>query len=79
VTTPPPLTLEQHASLSCEIAEAPERAMDALARYELTPDAKRAADQHYAARFAQEPGVREAWDRAYQTYRTWWLANRISR
>jgi hypothetical protein len=40
---------------------------------------KQAADQHYAERFAREPGAREAWDRAYQTYRAWWLASRVNR
>jgi hypothetical protein len=78
VPEPPALTLQQHASLCCEIAQAPERALETLARYGITPDQKRAADQHYAERFAREPGTREAWDRAYQTYRTW-LAGRVSR
>jgi hypothetical protein len=79
VASSPALTLEQHASLCCEIAEAPERALETLARYKVTPAAKQAADQHYAARFAREPSARAAWDRAYQTYRVWWLSNRVSR
>ncbi len=76
---PPRLTLEQHASLSCEIADAPERALEALARYQITPAEKQAADQHYAARFAGEPALRAAWDAAYGTYRAWLAANRVSR
>ncbi len=78
-TSPPVLTLVQHASLCCEIAEAPDHAMETLARYQVTPAAKQAADEHYAERFAREPSARAAWDRAYQTYRVWWLANRVSR
>jgi hypothetical protein len=74
-----PLTVEQHASLCCEIAEAPERALETLARYGITPAQKRAADQHYSELFAREPGARPMWDRAYQVYRAWWLANRVSR
>jgi len=53
--------------------------MEALARYRVTPAEKLAADQHYAARFASQPGVRTAWDAAYATYRAWWLAGRVSR
>jgi hypothetical protein len=75
----PALTLEQHASLACEIAEEPTQALEALGRYHLTAEAKRAADQHYAERFAQDPAAREAWERAYQTYRAFWLAGRVSR
>ena len=75
----PLLTLEQHASLCCELAEAPERALEVLARYQVMPAEKHAADQHYAARFESQPAVRTAWDAAYATYRAWWLAGRISR
>jgi hypothetical protein len=75
----PRLTLEQHASLCCEITEEPEHAMEALARYHLTPAEKEAIDRHYAERFTREPALRTAWDTAYAMYRTWWLANRISR
>jgi hypothetical protein len=76
---PPPLTLEQHASLSCEIAEAPERALQTLARYQITPAEKQAADQHFTERFARDPAARAAWDGAYRTYREWWRASRLSR
>lgn len=75
----PALTLEQHASLACEIAEEPEHALAALERYHLTPEAKRAADLHFAERFAEDPAAREAWERAYQTYRAFRLASRVSR
>jgi hypothetical protein len=74
-TTTALLTLEQHASLTCDIAAAPERALETLARYHLTPAQKVTADQHYAARFTREPGLREVWTRACQTYRAWLAAN----
>jgi hypothetical protein len=67
----PPLSLEQHASLTVEIALAPERALSTIARYGLTPEAKRAVDEHYRAVVAANPGMREAWNRAYRTYYEW--------
>ncbi len=75
----PRLTLEQHASLCCEIADAPERAAEAMVRYQVTPAEKEGADQHYAARFASEPAARAAWEAAYRTYREWWVASRGKR
>ena len=71
-TAAPRLTLEQHATMTAEIAVAPERAMAVLARYELTPEAKRAMDEHYRAVVAADPGAREAWHQAYRT--PGWLA-----
>ena len=46
---PPVLTLEQHASMTVDIAAAPEHALEVLARYRLTLDAKRAVDEYYRA------------------------------
>jgi hypothetical protein len=68
---PPTLDLEQHASLTAEIAFAPERALATLAEYGLTPEAKRAADDHYRAKVAASPEVREAWNRTYREYYEW--------
>ena len=65
----PALTLEQHASMTVDIAAAPERALEVLARYRLTLDAKRAVDEHYRAMMAADPEVNDAWHRACQTYR----------
>jgi len=62
---PPDLTVEQHASLTRQIAVAPERALETLARFTLTPTEKVAADHHFALRFAQEPGLRKTWESAY--------------
>ncbi len=70
------LTLQQHASLCCEIAEAPERAAEAMARYHVTAAEKEGADRHHAAWFAREPAARAAWDEAYRTYRVWWVGSR---
>ncbi len=70
---PPALTLEQHASLCCELTGAPERAAETLARYRITPAEKQAEDRRYAERFAREPGLREAWDSAFRAYREWWI------
>ena len=69
----PRLTLEQHASLSVEVAAAPERFVATLARYRLTPVQKRETDIYYGERFAADPSLREAWDLACRTYREWFL------
>jgi hypothetical protein len=67
----PTLSLEQHASLTAEIALAPERALETIARYGLTPEAKRAVDEHYRVMVAANDKVREAWNQAYQAYGAW--------
>lgn len=64
------LTLEQHASLTAEIAARPGLAMTTLARYGLTPDAKRTLDEHYRAAKANSE-VQAAWERAYRGYWEW--------
>ncbi len=73
------LTLEQHASLTCDIADAPHQALDTLARYGLTPADKVAADAHYRDRFAREPAAKAAWESACQTYRAYLATRRITR
>lgn len=72
----PALTLEQHASMMVEIAMAPERALEVLGRYRLTPEGKRAVDGHYRERLAASPEAKAAWDRAYQAYYAWLVASR---
>ena len=67
----PALTLEQHASMTAEISMAPERGLAILQRYRLTPESKRAVDEHYRSRVAADPAVREAWTRAYHAYHAW--------
>jgi hypothetical protein len=73
---PPPraaqrLTLEQYASLCVEIALAPAREIEALARYRITPREKVLTDEYYRDRIAASPEVRAAWERSYQSYQAW--------
>jgi hypothetical protein len=67
------LTLEQHASLSVELALAPKQATEILARYGLSPGQKKALDDHYRARVAASVEDRDAWNRAFEAYRAWML------
>ena len=72
---PPPaaqrLTLEQYASLCVEIALAPAREIEALARYRITPREKVLTDEYYRERIAANPEVRAAWERSFQSYQAW--------
>lgn len=72
---PPPaaerLTLEQYASLCVEIAIAPAREIEALARYRITPREKVLTDEYYRDRIAASPEVRAAWERSFQSYQAW--------
>lgn len=72
---PPPaaerLTLEQYASLCVEIALAPAREIEALARYRITPREKVLTDEYYRDRIAASPEVRVAWERSFQSYQAW--------
>lgn len=72
----PPLTLEQHASLTVEVAVAPDQVAETLARYRLTPAARAELDAHYREQIAGSAATRAAWDRAYQSYFAWLVANR---
>lgn len=63
----PTLTLEQHASLCAEVAFAPDRTAQLLARYGVTSEAKRSLDAHYAGATREKA----AWDAAYRTYHAW--------
>ncbi len=65
------LTLEQHASMTAELAARPDLAMATLGRYGVTPEAKRATDEHYHAAMAGDGEVKAAWERAYRTYGEW--------
>jgi hypothetical protein len=72
----PPLTLEQHASLAVELAAAPEKTAETLARYRLTPEARAELDAHYREKIAASAEARAAWERAYHSYHAWLAANR---
>ena len=69
--TAPPLTLQQHASLCVELAEAPERAAEIFGRYRVTAAQKEQMEAWLRDRFAREPSLRDAWNHAYVTYRDW--------
>jgi hypothetical protein len=78
VPAPPPivpLTLAQYASLCVELAAAPNRGAEILARYRLTTPQRDHLDRHFQERFTREPAVRAEWERACATYRAW-LATR---
>ncbi|WP_437754763.1 hypothetical protein [Sorangium sp. So ce1389] len=63
------LSLEQHASMCAEIAVAPGKIGEILARYGLTEATRAQADEHWRARIAQEARAWEAWQRAYTLHR----------
>jgi hypothetical protein len=66
----PALSLEQHASMTVEIAMGRDAA-EVLARYRLTPEAKVRLDQHYREVVGASPEARATWDRAYRAYYEW--------
>jgi hypothetical protein len=68
---PPPLTLEQHASLCAELSFAPESEAEILARYWLTAPAKLLVDQFYRERVGESAEARAVWDRGYREYFAW--------
>lgn len=72
----PALTLEQHASMTVEIAMAPEKATGVLARYGLTAEGKREVDGYWRKRVMANAGERDAWEKAYRAYWEWLTANR---
>jgi hypothetical protein len=59
-----------------EIAMAPEKAMEVVARYGLTAEGKRAVDGYWRDRVGADAGVREAWERAYRVYWEWMASAR---
>jgi hypothetical protein len=59
----PRLSIEAYAAMCAEIWLYPAQAMATIARYGLSPEAKRAEDAAWQARFAEEPGLRESWSR----------------
>ena len=75
---PPSLTLEQHASLCADLAFAPEREAEILARYRLSAESKLLIDQYYRERVAESAEVHAAWDRGYRAYYAW-LADAATR
>jgi hypothetical protein len=64
----PPMTLERHASMTVEIALAPEKALEVLARYGVSVEGKRAADAYWRGRMASDTSLRDTWNRLYSRY-----------
>lgn len=62
-------TLEQYASLIVDLSRDPARRAETLTRYGLTEAQRAALDDVWRARFAAEPAVRPAFDRACAVYR----------
>ena len=73
---PPPLTLEQHASLTVELAMAPDKGPAILARYRITPAQKEQLDLHYERLVREDPQKHAAWHAAYRAYHAWLVSNR---
>ncbi|MDI1482515.1 hypothetical protein [Polyangium sp. y55x31] len=68
---PPALTLEQHASLTVELAMAPDKRAEILARYRITPEQKSELDRHYERLVQRDASKHAAWHAAYRTYHAW--------
>jgi hypothetical protein len=62
------LSLEQHASLSVEIAQNPSREADALSRYRITSERKAELDALWRTRFSADPTIEAKWWQAYRLY-----------
>jgi hypothetical protein len=67
------LDLEHHARLCAEIA------LDgsptaALARYGVSTESKASADAYWRDAFLQNPGLRAAWNEAFDRYRAWYAS-----
>jgi len=73
VNQPPPLTLEQYASLCVELNAAPHQAAEIAGRYGLTQPQWTTVNAYWQGRMTHEPDVRAAWERACVTYRQWLL------
>jgi hypothetical protein len=64
----PSLSLEHHACLCLEIAVAPAREAEALARYGVTAADKALANEYYRARIAADPELYARWNHAYSAH-----------
>jgi hypothetical protein len=75
-SSPTELSVEQYASLCVELAVESAKADEVLRRYRLTPDERKALDEHWRRQFATQATVWMAYDRAYAAYKKWFLASR---
>ena len=64
----PKLSLEEHAALTVELAMAPARAADLLAKYRITQAEREALDRHYQAIVGADERRRAAWHEAYRAH-----------
>ncbi len=71
----PELTLDQRVSLHVELELQPERKLQILQRYGLTPEQHERARAGWEARLALDPRLRAEWDNAVVQYRTWFVRN----
>ena len=71
VAPPADIPLRQYASLCVDIGNQPDRVADTLARYRLTPEAKKAIDARYRERFVAEPALFGEFRRACDAYQAW--------
>lgn len=67
----PTLTVEQYASLCVDLELAPGGSAEALRRYGVTPEGKRALDEGFGRVFAEQPSRHAAFEHAKATYRAW--------
>lgn len=67
----PPLTLEQHASLTLELALYPERRLDVLRRYRTSEARLERMNEDFKRRFVADPALSAKWWEAYKTYHAW--------
>ena len=63
-----PLSLEQHAALTVEIATFPAQAMSILSRYGITPAQKVQLDEHYRRIVSTDSSKQAAWHTAYKAH-----------
>lgn len=67
----PALTVEQYASLCVDVELSPHEVAEALQRYGVTLDGKRALDEAWNRLFNEQPARRGAFEHAKITYRAW--------
>ena len=66
------MPLETYASLCAELAVAPERTAETLAKYKVESEpARRALDEDWARRAAQYPDTRAELERLVSSYTAW--------
>lgn len=70
-----PLSMEQHASLTVELAAYPDRSAAILQRYGMRPEQWSSVNAGWLARIEDDPHLRAAWEQASAQYRAWLIKN----